>query len=244
MVIGGVATLVSDRYCDGMGDCLGVCPQGAITLEERDAVPFTLDPSDADIHESRTEGAAQHHAVPPPATAVAQSPSCPGAQGRVLPEETSPVRTDLPSVEGGASALRHWPVQLHLLSPNAPGLRDAELLLCADCVPFAYPDFHRQFLDGHAVAIACPKLDNTAPYSEKLTSILFTSRIRSLTILRMEVPCCGGLVHLARQALAHSGVSIPLREVVIGVQGEILSERILSPMPMDSRRSVVNDQVR
>lgn len=238
MVIGGVAKLVNDRFCDGMGNCLGICPQDAITLEERDAVPFDLDPP---VEPGFRTGGAVRPAVPPPATAVAQSPSCPGAKAREIRPEAvdSAEAPDAPI----PSALRHWPVQLQLLSPGAPGLRGADLLLCADCVPFAYPDFHPRFLHGHAVAVACPKLDNTAPYAEKLTTILFTSQLKSLTILRMEVPCCGGLVQLARHAHARAGGTIPLREVVIGVHGDVLAERSLTTTP-PSCGPTVADQTR
>jgi hypothetical protein len=127
------------------------------------------------------------------------------------PAEESPART---------SELRQWPVQMHLVPPSAPFLKNADLLLAADCVPFAYADFHRDFLQGRALLIGCPKLDDGQAYLQKLTAILSQNEIRSLTVLHMEVPCCSGLIMLARQAIAASGKSVPLETVRIGIQGD------------------------
>jgi hypothetical protein len=122
------------------------------------------------------------------------------------------------------SQLAQWPVQLHLVPVTAPYFQDADLLIAADCVPFSYPDFHRDFLAGKALVIGCPKLDDNGFYQEKLTQIFTQSSIKSITVLRMEVPCCGGIVMASRQALRNSGKSIPFREVVIGIRGEIKAE--------------------
>jgi hypothetical protein len=136
---------------------------------------------------------------------------------------------DPPSVSA-ASAIRQpsrlgqWPVQLHLVPVNAPYFQDADLLIAADCVPFAYPEFHNDFLSGRALVIGCPKLDDNRFYTEKLTQILKASTIKSVTVLRMEVPCCGGIVAAAREALAQSGKSIRFREVVIGIVGNIMRD--------------------
>ena len=118
------------------------------------------------------------------------------------------------------SRLAQWPIQLHLVPPTAPFLREADILLAADCAPFAYAGFHEELLNGKALLIACPKLDDTSPYLDKLTAMIQQSQIRSLTVVHMEVPCCTGLIHLARQAIARSGREIPLETVCIGIRGE------------------------
>ena len=122
------------------------------------------------------------------------------------------------------SELTQWPVQLKLIPPTAPYFQDADLLLAADCAPFAYADFHRGLLRGKALAIGCPKLDDASFYVDKLASILSAAAIRSLTVVRMEVPCCGGLMRIAQAALAQSGKDIPLKEVIIGIQGDVLAD--------------------
>jgi len=126
---------------------------------------------------------------------------------------------------GGLSELAQWPVQLRLLPPRAPVFQDADLLLAADCVPFALPDFHAQLLRGRALAIACPKLDDTSTYLAKLTEIIAANRIRSITVVHMEVPCCTGILMLALQARANSGVDVPIEDVVVSVRGEIIRRR-------------------
>lgn len=222
MIIGGVAKLVNDKYCDGMGSCLGICPQDAITLEEREAVDFDEDAvaaRDTDQAVSHREG----KAAPPPAAAA---PSCPGSMARSF---GAPVVEH--SAGGGEAAapsmLEHWPVQLTLLNPGASFLRNADLLLTADCVPFAYRNFHADFLTGRAVAVACPKLDQAERHIQKLTEIFIHSGLERLTILRMEVPCCGGLNRLVGEAMQRSGARFPVRELVVSVRGELLSEQVL-----------------
>lgn len=134
---------------------------------------------------------------------------------------------DRPAAESGRdvprqeSRLRQWPVQLHLVPTSAPYFRNADLLIAADCVPFAYADFHREFLDGRAVVVGCPKLDDNRFYTEKLTELIRANDLTSITVVRMEVPCCGGIVMAVRQALAASGKDIPLREVTVGINGEL-----------------------
>lgn len=206
-IINGKAKLISEIYCDGLGACLGECPQGAITIEEKEAETFDL----AAVHQR--EEAAHARASTPCA--------CPSAtvtsfitQENAAPDTVKP----LPSY------LSHWPVQLTLVPPTAPFLQDADLLLTAHCVSFAYAGFHRDFLGGHALVIACPKLDDFAAHQQKLNDILTKSRVKSLTIVHMEVPCCSGLVYMAKQAIQASGRAIPLREVTIGIRGDIKSD--------------------
>ncbi|MDD5127796.1 MAG: hypothetical protein PHR43_06880 [Dehalococcoidales bacterium] len=204
-IIDGKAKLISDNYCDGLGACLGECPQGAITIEERSAEAFDL----AAVHQRE---AAHVHAATPCA--------CPSATlTSFAPKQSAIADTTSPS----PSYLRHWPVQLALVPPSTPFLQDADLLLTAHCVPFAYAGFHRDFLDGHALVVACPKLDDFDAHQQKLTDILTKCRIRSLTVVHMEVPCCSGLVYLAKQAIKASGKDTTLREVTIGIRGDVKS---------------------
>lgn len=141
---------------------------------------------------------------------------CPGSQVRTIEKSA----TDNPQTGAVASELRQWPTQLHLVPPHAPWLQDAELLIAADCVPFAYAEFHRDFIKGKVLVNACPKLDDTSPYVDKLTAILKQNQIKSVTVTIMEVPCCRGLAIMAQQAVAASGKDIPLEIAVIGVDGE------------------------
>lgn len=205
-IIDGKARLISEKYCDGLGACLGECPQGAITVEERTSDEF--DEEATRLHLQKTE------AKPLPC-------GCPGS--RVTRFETEPEGPGEPeTAAAGPSMLRHWPVQLTLVPPGAPFLQQTDLLLAADCVPFAYPGFHSELLKGHSLLIACPKLDDFGAHLEKLTAIFRQSEINSVTVARMEVPCCAGLAHMARQAIKLSGKDIPFREIIIGVRGDRL----------------------
>ncbi len=207
-IINGKAKLISDKYCDGLGACLGECPQGAITIEEREADEFD-------------EQAVEHHLQPK--EQVTEELPCGCSSATVTRFERRP-STGSPAAEiAGAipeSMLAHWPVQLTLVPPSAPFLQKADLLLAADCVPFAYPGFHQEFLKDHALVIACPKLDNFEAHLRKLTEILRHSEPNSLTVVHMEVPCCFGLVHIAKQAILASGKDIPLKEIMIGIKGD------------------------
>jgi Pyruvate/2-oxoacid:ferredoxin oxidoreductase delta subunit len=205
-IIDGKARLVADVYCDGLGACLGECPQGAITMVEREAPEFD-------------EQAALAHVAESPAAAPGQG--CPGMALQDTSDATPPVDLD---PDAQPSALTQWPVQLMLVPPTAPFLRDADLLIAADCVPFALANFHGRFLQGgKKLLIACPKLDDAALYVEKLTVMFQSAGIRSVTILRMEVPCCGGLSAIVQRALAASGQDIPVEEVVVGIKGDVLN---------------------
>lgn len=222
MIIGGVAKLVNDKYCDGMGSCLGVCPQDAITLEEREAEVFdenAVAARDTQKEVSHREG----RAAPPPAAAA---PSCPGSMQQAFGAPVEEQSASEPT-SSGSSMLEHWPVQLSLLNPGADFLRNADLLLTADCVPFAYRNFHADFLPGRAIAVACPKLDQADRHIQKLAAIFSQAGLKQVTILRMEVPCCGGLNRLAGEAMRISGARFPVRELVISVRGELLREQVL-----------------
>jgi NAD-dependent dihydropyrimidine dehydrogenase PreA subunit len=222
---GGKARLAADVLCDGLGACLGECPRGAIRIEEREAAPF--DHAAVEMHLARAGPAAP---PPRPRLAVVTDPGpagggCPGSASRSLPRRPLSVVPDeeTPRPAGRESRLAHWPVQLHLVPPQAPWLRDADLLVAADCVPFAYARFHEDLLEGRVVVVGCPKLDDLRAYLDKLAAIFATASPRSVTVARLEVPCCGGISAVARQALAQAGSPAPFREVVVSVDGVLRS---------------------
>ncbi len=208
-IVEGKAVLASETYCDGLGACLGHCPRDAIRIVEREAPEF--DQAAVSRHLAGKEDG--------PAAAKPQGTkphACPGQRVRVAAPPAPVAETD----DGPApSQLGHWPIQLHLVPLEAPFFAGADLLVAASCVPFAHADFHRTLLAGKSLAIACPKLDRTGPYLEKLTAIFRDNDIRSLTVAVMEVPCCQGLVRLVRQALHDSGKQLPITVEVIGING-------------------------
>lgn len=222
-IIDGKAKLVKESFCDGLGACLGDCPRGALAIEEKEVEEYDQEGVIDHIREKSPELLERHlahlkehaHELPEQRTDAGMS-ACPSA--RVLQWD----RRGEGGPEGATarSELRQWPIQLHLVPPYAPYLKNADLALVADCVPFVYADFHRDFLKGRAVAIGCPKLDDVAAYIDKLAQILKNSDIKSLTVVHMEVPCCHGFVHIVREALKKAGKEIPLKTVVIGVRGE------------------------
>lgn len=207
-IVNGKARLVSETYCDGLGACIGECPQGAITMEAREAGAFD-------------EAAAKEHA----GEKVVDLPcGCPGTHVQTITARSgdrAPQVTEahVPSPE--PSALANWPVQIRLVPPSAPFLMGADLVVCADCVPFAVPDFHRRYLEGRVVLVGCPKLDDVAADQQKLTAILNLARPRSLTVLRMEVPCCGGIVRAAVAARNATMPDLPIAVHTIGIRSGI-----------------------
>jgi Fe-S-cluster-containing hydrogenase component 2 len=213
-IIEGKAKLVSEIYCDGLGACLGECPEGAITIIERDAEEF--DEKATEEHLKKTKGhkpKQQQHEH--------QGHSCPGSMMREMKRSES--SKDVPT-ETTPSELTNWPVQLKLVSPRAPYFNGADLLLVADCVPFALADFHSRFLSGKPVIIGCPKLDDADFYIDKLTEIIKNSSLNSLTVVHMEVPCCSGLTYIANQAVEAAGVDVSLGDVTITISGEVLED--------------------
>lgn len=223
-IVEGKARLVSEVLCDGLGACLGECPQGAITVEEREAAPFDERAVEAHRGPSRPEPA--FSALPPgltPFPVHGGGGGCPGSRTLTFHPPQPPA-----SMAASPSALRQWPVQLHLVSPAAPYFQGAHVLLAADCTAFAMGDFHSRWLPGKSLAVACPKLDQGQDvYLRKLVALAEEARIESLTVLVMQVPCCAGLVHLAAEALGRSRRKVPLKRVVVNLQGEILSEEWL-----------------
>ena len=205
-VIDGKAKLLAENLCDGLGACLGVCPQDAITIEERPADEF----DEAAVAAARA------------AEAKPDLPcGCPGTMARALSPQTAPNKQQ----GDRTSQLSHWPVQLTLVGPSGAMWNDADVLIAADCVAFAMPDFHERLLAGRAVVIACPKLDDVGPYIDKLTRIFADNSIRSITVAHMEVPCCTGIVMAARAALDNSGrTDIPFADITVGIDGTVQSE--------------------
>ena len=202
-MVDGKATLARESYCDGLGDCLPECPTGAISFEEREAPAY----DEAAVLASKQKKAQEHaHA------------SCPGAQMRQMQRDET-----LSAEMAGAlpSQLRQWPCQIKLLPIQAPYFAGADLLIAADCTAFAYANIHADYMKGKNTLIGCPKLD-AVEYSEKLTAILRQNDIRSVTVLRMEVPCCGGLAMAAKRAVQESGKALPFRVVTVSIDGTIL----------------------
>jgi Pyruvate/2-oxoacid:ferredoxin oxidoreductase delta subunit len=204
-LINGKAQLVKDNYCDGLGACLGECPQDAISIEERDAEAFNEDAVKAHLKTFAKKENQKEHAC-----------GCPGMQVKSFEQEN--VHNNVGDV---GSELRQWPVQLHLVPTVAPYWDGADLLFCADCVAVSYGNFQRDLLRGKRIIIACPKLDETDGYLEKLTAIINDNNIKSITAVRMEVPCCSGIVGIAARALENSGKQIPFNEIIIGINGQI-----------------------
>ena len=202
-MVNGKAKLLREDYCDGLGDCLPACPTGAITFEEREAPAY------------------DHAAVMAAKQAAAPLPcGCPGSQSKHI--RRTPEQTAL-AAEPACSELSQWPVQIKLAPVNAPYFTGADLLIAADCTAFAYGYFHRRFIRGRVALIGCPKLDE-GDYAEKLTEIIRQNDIHSVTVVRMEVPCCGGIENAVKRALQASGKFLPWHVVVISTNGQILSE--------------------
>ncbi len=204
-MIGGVAKLTRESYCDGLGDCLPACPTGAITFEEREAPAY----DEAAVLASKAQKSA-----PAPC-------ACPGSAARAVNRGSgaSPVRS-APRAEV-QSELMQWPVQIKLVPVNAPFFDGANLLVAADCTAYAYANFHREFMRGRVTLIGCPKLD-MVDYTDKLTEIIAKNDIKSVTVVRMQVPCCGGIQNAVKGALQQSGKFIPWRVVTVTADGEII----------------------
>lgn len=198
-MLDGKAVLTRDDYCDGLGDCLPACPAGAIKFIEREAAPY----DEAAVAEAKLKNS------------VALTGGCPGTQSRI--PEPNEKKVPIPVY----SKLRQWPVQIKLVPVNAPYFTNAKLLVAADCTAYAYANFHNDFINGKITLIGCPKLDS-ADYSEKLTEIIKQNDIRSVTVVRMEVPCCGGIELAVKKALQNSGKFIPWQIITVTSEGKII----------------------
>jgi NAD-dependent dihydropyrimidine dehydrogenase PreA subunit len=233
-IVGGKARLVADLLCDGLGACLGHCPQGAITVERREAHVFDEAAVAAHLAALRQVEAPRGPAPMPlqvigtaPAEVPPAPPACPSTRFASFGPRPGAVAAPAAAGAEQRSELTHWPVQLGLLPPGAPVLRGASLLLAADCVPVAYPAFHEKLLKGRAVVIGCPKFDDVQGYVERLAAMIAGSGLKDVTVARMEVPCCGGLVRAVLEARRQSGRDVPVTEVVVGTRGDLLAEREL-----------------
>lgn len=242
-IIDGKARLVSDMLCDGFGNCLGACPRDAITIIKREAEDFDESAIKRHGNDERpsfsSSGPGDSPAVrpapmsvPSPVTMVSparhMSGGCPGSAMRMFPAEDESSSAEKRPACPAPSQLTQWPVQLMLVPPTAPFLKGREILLAADCCPFAFADFHGTFLKGKALLVGCPKLDDLNYYREKLEEIFRESGCTGVTVMMMEVPCCGGLRWATEQALQTSGKSLPLKEIIIGVRGTILRESTIT----------------
>ncbi|RXE56349.1 4Fe-4S ferredoxin [Methanoculleus taiwanensis] len=240
-IIDGKARLVSDLFCDGLGACIGTCPEGAIAVVEREAVPYDekavmgrivpqgeavirahlehlLGHGEEGLYRQALEYLHENNIPIPEHTAASAPAACPGSAARSI----AGPRTG-EQVTRVASELRQWPIQLRLQNPAAAYFDDADLLISGDCVPFAYAEFHREFLRGKVAIIFCPKLDaDIEEYIAKLAAILSQHTIRSVTVLHMEVPCCSGVRSILDQAMQRSGKEIPVREYTVTLQGEVV----------------------
>ncbi len=215
-IVDGKAKLMSEKFCDGLGACLGHCPEDAITVIEREAEDFDEKAVEVHFHEQKQ---AQPKPEPQPAPVFGGCPSSTAIQFKVPNAGVESVST-----ARAASQLTQWPVQLRLVPINAPYFQNADLLVAADCVPFAYANFHQDFIKAKVVVVGCPKLDDIQYYEEKLTEIFTSNSIKSVTVPYMEVPCCFGLVKAVENAVAASGKNIALKKIKIGIRGEIQPE--------------------
>jgi len=200
-MIDGKAHLTKENHCDGLGDCLPACPTGAITFEEREAAAY----DEEAVKRSKMSAIPEKFPC-----------GCPGTRSRAIQRDNVPVRSAAVS-----SRLSQWPCQIKLVPVNAPYFENANLLIAADCTAFAYGNFHNEFIRNHITLIGCPKLDE-GDYAEKLTQIIATNNIKSVKIVRMEVPCCGGIENAVKRALQASGKFIPWQVVTISTDGRIL----------------------
>ena len=254
-LIDGKASMISELYCDGLGACIGDCPEGAIFLEEREAEPYSelatieriaLKGEDTIlahinhlIDHNETEYVKQamdyikKNNIPldfsklKTNTKLIENQSafsgCPGS--KTVEWDNNTIESQTASTETIPSQLRQWPIQLHLVNPMANHFKGADLLLAADCVPFAVGNFHQEYLKGKSLAIACPKLDsNKEIYVDKLATMIDESKVNTITVMIMEVPCCGGLMKMVKMATEIANRKVPVKEIFVGLKGEILSE--------------------
>ncbi len=220
-MVDGKAKLISDTYCDGLGDCLPECPTGAIEMIEREAKPYDEELVMERIKEREKQ---QMEDAPMPC-------GCPGSMSKAIerPENDgccSDQGIDRKDISGSSqsvpSQLSQWPVQMNLIHPQAPYLKNADLLIAADCTAYAYGNFHQEFIKGRITLIGCPKLDDNQHYQEKLTEIFKHNHPKSITVTRMQVPCCGGIVSAVKQAMLDSQTIVPYREVTITTDGQLM----------------------
>ena len=249
-IIDGKAQIISDIFCDGLGACMGYCPEGAISSEEREAEPYderkvmqeNIIPAGkntilAHLNHLHEHGETQHldkalellkekgieiEFDKKNGHSSCHSQGCPGAKTIDFSDEETQINASSNKI---STQLRQWPVQLHLVSPNASYFKGSDVLLVADCVAYSLGNFHNEFLKGKSLAIACPKQDsNIETYTEKIVTMIDTAKINTLTVITMEVPCCTGLLILVQKALERSSRKIPLKHIVISIRGEVVKD--------------------
>ena len=204
-IIDGKAKLVSEVYCDGLGACIGHCPQDAITVEQREADEFDEQATKAHLAEEKSQQQQSDFV-------------CPGMMAKNLRDKAEPTESGSVSVP---SQLSHWPVQLKLVSPQGPYFANADLLWVADCVPFAMGDFHNRFLKNHSIVVGCPKLDDSRFYIEKLAEIIKTNELNSLTVIHLEVPCCSGLTQIVKKAIGLANADLTFTDITVALDGRV-----------------------
>ena len=208
-MIDGKAKLISDKYCDGLGDCLPTCPDNAIEIIERDADEYSVE---------AVKELAKTKKSPAPFV-------CPGTAARKIARNGQVRKKGIESTEASnISELRQWPVQLKLVNSQADYFDGANILIAADCSAYAYADFHKDFIKNHVTLIGCPKLDDNDYYKEKLIDIFEKNNIKSITVVRMEVPCCAGIVNSVRSAILESKKIVPYNEITISTDGQIIKD--------------------
>ena len=215
-IVDGKAKVLADKFCDGLGACIGECPKDALTIVEKETDEF--DEIAVEKHLAQMEKK-QTHEEPAPLT------GCPSTTLQSFAPKACQKANQPTAHEGGASALSHWPVQIRLVPPQAPFLKNANLLVAADCTPLAYPDFHGRFLKGKVVLMGCPKFDDVQDYIDRFASIFSESDIASITAVIMEVPCCSGLPYILQKGMEKAGKTVPMETVVLSTRGEILEQR-------------------
>lgn len=225
-MVDGKAKLLRDDYCDGLGDCLPTCPTGAITFVEREALAYDEAAVKQNMAQKQAGKQGRTQEEKQEAEREPLACGCPGTQSRAIhreqqPEDAGVRQTCQQGTVQAASQLSQWPVQIKLAPVKAPYFDGANLLVAADCTAYAYGDFHNRFIRNHITLVGCPKLD-AVDYSEKLTEIIRSNDIKSVTVVRMEVPCCGGIEHAVKMALKDSGKFIPWQIVTISTDGQIL----------------------
>jgi NAD-dependent dihydropyrimidine dehydrogenase PreA subunit len=233
-LIDGKARLVSDVYCDGLGACLGGCPTGALKVIEREAPEFSEEAVKEREQRSKVQGARSGEETmagcPGSAAMTLKRPTiggCPGAAAMTMKGGSAYGAATGADAAPTASELTHWPIKLELIRPDAPFLRGADMILLADCGGVSIPDLHRRFLRDRVVAIACPTFGDLEAHLERLTALITTGGVASLTVVHMEVPCCRGLVYAAERAVERAGVDIELTRIKVGRDGKVMEEELL-----------------
>jgi ferredoxin len=220
-IIDGKAKVINEIFCDGLGACIGGCPEGALEIIEREALDFDEEAVEKHLEGMKRNEGAEMEEIKQIVNEHSHQCGCPSAQTMIIsqPESTTEATEDV------SSSLRQWPVQMHLINPLAPYFQGADVLLTADCVAYALGGYHKNFLKNKSVAIACPKLDQGREiYIEKIKSWFDNAKINTLTVMMMEVPCCGGLLALAQEAAKKATRKVPIKYVVVGIKGDILKE--------------------